>query len=121
MTVNPLPVKTWYWLNMNASEVNLSDFSKTTTATNILAVENSVNSSKEVQKQYIAYPTVNSLLEKNLIKDTGFTFLPANEEEEKLFFNIEIGMGEDMNSFMEKVPAHMLKNETDEKQWLFLI
>lgn len=116
MTVNPLPAKTWYWLNMNASEVNLSDFSKTTTATNIPAVENSVNSSKEVQKQYIAYPTVNSLSEKNLIKDTGFTFLPANEEEEKLFSNIETGMGEDMNSFMEKVPAHMLKNETDEKQ-----
>lgn len=116
MTVNPLPAKTWYWLNMNASEVDLSDFFKTDTATDIPVAENSVNSSKEVQKQYIAYPMVNSLSEKNLIKNTGFTFLPANEEEENLFFNIETGMGENMNSFMEKVPAYMLKNETDEKQ-----
>ena len=90
MTVNPLPAKTWYWLNMNASEVDLSDI--------------------------LAYPTVNSLSEKVLIKNTGFTFLPANEEEEKLFSNVETGMGENMNSFMEKVPAYMLKNETDEKQ-----
>ena len=116
MTVNPLPAKTWYWLNMNASEVDLSNLSKTATATDIPAVENSVNNSKEVQKQYITYPTVNSLSEKVLIKNTGFTFLPANEEEEKLFSGIETGMGEDMNSFMEKVPAYVLKNETDEKQ-----
>lgn len=116
MTVNPLPAKTWYWLNMNASEVDLSNLSKTATATDIPAVENSVNNSKEVQKQYITYPTVNSLSEKVLIKNTGFIFLLANEEEEKLFSNIETGMGENMNSFMEKVPAYMLKNETDEKQ-----
>ena len=90
ITVNLLTAKTWYWLNMNASEVDLSDIS--------------------------TYPTVNSLSEKVLIKNTGFTFLLANEEEEKLFFNIETGMGEDMNSFMEKVPAYILKNETDEKQ-----
>ena len=90
MTVNPLPAKTWYWLNMNASEVNLSDIP--------------------------ICPTVNSLSEKVLIKNTGFSFLPANEEEEKLFSKIETGMGEDMNSFMEKVPAYVLKNETDEKQ-----
>lgn len=90
MTVNPLPAKTWYWLNMNASEVDLSDIP--------------------------ICPTVNSLSEKVLIKNTGFTFLPANEEEEKLFSKIETGMGENMNSFMEKVPAYMLKNETDEKQ-----
>ena len=90
MTVNPLPAKTWYWLNMNASEVDLSDVP--------------------------ICPTVNSLSEKVLIKNTGFSFLPANEEEEKLFSNIETGMGENMNSFMEKVPAYMLKNETDEKQ-----
>lgn len=90
MTVNPLPAKTWYWLNMNASEIDLSDISN--------------------------YPRFNSLSEKVLIKNTGFTFLPANKEEEKLFFNIETGMGESMDSFMEKVPAYMLKNETDEKQ-----
>ena len=90
MAVNPLPAKTWYWLNMNASEVDLSDIS--------------------------TCPTVNSLSEKVLIKNTGFSFLPANEEEEKLFSKIETGMGESMNSFMEKVPAYILKNETDEKQ-----
>lgn len=90
MTVNPLPAKTWYWLNMNASEVDLSDIS--------------------------TYPTVNSLLEKILIKNTGFTFRPANEEEEKIFADMETGMGDDMNSFMEKVPAYTLENETDEKQ-----
>ncbi len=90
MTVNPLPAKTWYWLNMNASEMDLSDIS--------------------------TYPTVNSLSEKILIKNTGFTFRPANEEEEKIFANIETGMGEEMNSFMEKVPAYTLENETDEKQ-----
>ena len=90
MTVNSLPAKTWYWLNMNASEVDLSDVS--------------------------TYPTVNSLSEKILIKNTGFTFRPANEEEEKIFADIETGMGEDMNSFMEKVPAYTLENETDEKQ-----
>lgn len=121
MTVNPLPAKTWYWLNMNASEVDLSDISKTalsttTGNTNVCIVENSVNNAEDAQKQYIAYPTVNSLSEKVLIKNTGFTFLPANEEEEKLFSSIETGMGENMNSFMEKVPAYMLKNETDEKQ-----
>ena len=90
ITVNPLPAKTWYWLNMNASEVDLSDI--------------------------LAYPTANSLSEKVLIKNTGFTFLPANEKDEKIFAGVETGMGEDMNSFMEKVPAYMLKNETDEKQ-----
>lgn len=90
MTVNPLPAKTWYWLNMNASEVDFSDIS--------------------------TYPTVNSLSEKILIKNTGFTFQSANEEEEKIFADIETGMGEDMNSFMEKVPAYTLENETDEKQ-----
>lgn len=90
MTVNPLPAKTWYWLNMNASEVNLSDIS--------------------------TYPTINSLSEKILIKNTGFTFRPADEEEEKIFGDMETGMGEDMNSFMEKVPAYTLENETDEKQ-----
>lgn len=90
MAINPLPAKTWYWLNMNASEVDLSDIS--------------------------TYPTVNSLSEKILIKNTGFTFRPANEEEEKIFADIETGMGEDMNSFMEKVPAYTLENETDEKQ-----
>ena len=90
MMVNPLPAKTWYWLNMNASEVDLSDIS--------------------------TYPTVNSLSEKILIKNTGFTFRPANEEEEKIFANIETGMGEEMNSFMEKVSAYTLENETDEKQ-----
>lgn len=125
MIVNPLPAKTWYWLNMNASEVDLSDISKPALATvvnnqksltNITSEENSVNSSEKAQKQYIAYPTINSLSKKVLIKNTGFTFLPATEEEEKLFSNIETGMGENMNSFMEKVPAYMLKNETDEKQ-----
>lgn len=90
MTVNPLPAKTWYWLNMNASEVDLSDIS--------------------------TYPTINSLSEKVLIKNTGFTFRPTNEKEEKIFVDIETGMGEDMNSFMEKVPAYTLENETDEKQ-----
>ena len=90
MTVNLLPSKTWYWLNMNASEVDLSDIS--------------------------TYPTVNSLSEKILIKNTGFTFRPANEEKEKIFADIETGMGEDMNSFMEKIPAYTLENETDEKQ-----
>lgn len=90
MKVNPLPAKTWYWLNMNASEVDL--------------------------EEYPVYPMVNSLSEKVLIKNTGFTFLPVNEKEEKLFSNIETGMGEDMNSFMEKVPSYILKNETDEKQ-----
>ena len=99
MTVNPLPAKTWYWLNMNASEVDLSDISKTalsttTGNTNVCIVENSVNNAEDAQKQYIAYPTVNSLSEKVLIKNTGFTFLPANKEEEKLFSSIETGMGE---------------------------
>ena len=90
ITVNPLPAKTWYWLNMNASKVDLADIS--------------------------TYPMVNFLSEKLLIKNTGFTFLPVNKEEEKLFFNIETGMGEEMHSFMEKIPAYILKNETDEKQ-----
>lgn len=125
MTVNPLPAKTWYWLNMNASEVDLSDISETALATASVSQksltkgsigENAVNNSEEAPKQYIAYPTINSLSEKLLIKNTGFTFRPVNKEEERLFANIETGMGEDMNSFMEKVPSYLLKNETDEKQ-----
>lgn len=103
MTVNPLPAKTWYWLKMNASEVTASENSK----------ENVVHTSENILKQY---SMGNTLSEKTLIKNTGFGFLPADKEEEKLFSNIETGMGEDMNSFMERVPAYVLKNETDEKQ-----